>query len=150
MSISAEREWITIKQLRRKTSNQHTESNDKSDSLISATAYLTLIQRQQKQGKLQVFSVSMADIQKALSLRKNMNLTTKLSTHYHKFLKVFDCTEADKLPPLRGERVNHSIMLKQMNRKNSNILWEFLYKMSHKKLLVLRKTLTELLNKQFI
>ena len=45
VSISAEREWITIKQLGRKTPNQCTESNDKSDSLISATAYLTLIQR---------------------------------------------------------------------------------------------------------
>ena len=150
VSISAEREWITIKQLGRKTPNQCTESNDKSGSLISATAYLTLIQRQQKQGKLQVFSASMADIQKALSLRKNTDPTTKLPTHYHKFLKVFDCTEADKLPPLRGERVDHSIMLKQMNRKNSNISWELLYKMSHEELLVLRKTLTELLNKQFI
>ena len=109
-----------------------------------------LQQRQRKQRKLQVFSASMADIQKALSLRKNMNLTTKLPTHYHKFLKVFDCTEADKLLPLRGERVDHSIMLKQVNRKNSNIPWKLLYKMSHEKLLVLRKTLTELLNKQFI
>ena len=150
MSISAEREWITIKQLKRKTSNQYTESNDKSDSLISATAYLMLIQRQQKQGKLQVFSVSMTDIQKALSLRKNTDLTTKLSAHYHKYLKIFDCTEADKLSSLREERVNHSIMLKQMNRKNSNISWELLYKMSYEKLLILRKTLTELLNKQFI
>jgi hypothetical protein len=54
------------------------------------------------------------------------------------------------LPFLRREGTDHQIELKEMNEKESKVLWDSLYNMTREKLLVLHKTLTELLNKQFI
>ncbi len=56
----------------------------------------------------------------------------------------------EKLPLLREEDTDHQIELKEMNEKKSKVLWGPLYNMTKEKLLVLCKTLTELLNKQFI
>jgi hypothetical protein len=55
----------------------------------------------------------------------------------------------EKLPPLRREGTDHQIELEEwMKRVKST--WGSLYNMTREKLLVLHKTLTELLNKQFI
>jgi hypothetical protein len=51
---------------------------------------------------------------------------------------------------LREEDTDHQIKLKEVNEKESKVLWGPLYNMMREKLLVLHKTLTELLNKQFI
>jgi len=56
----------------------------------------------------------------------------------------------EKLPPLRKEDTDHQIKLEEVNEKEPKVPWGPLYNMTRKKLLVLRKTLTELLNKQFI
>jgi len=53
-------------------------------------------------------------------------------------------------PSLRGKGTDHQIELKKVNEKKSKVFWDPLYNMTKEKLLVLRKTLTELLNKQFI
>jgi len=55
-----------------------------------------------------------------------------------------------KLPFLREEDTDHWIELKEINEKELKVLWDPLYNMMREKLLVLQKTLTELLNKQFI
>jgi hypothetical protein len=54
------------------------------------------------------------------------------------------------LPLLKEEGTDHQIELEEVNEKESKVPWGSLYNMTREKLLVLRKTLTELLNKQFI
>ena len=53
----------------------------------------------------------MADIEKALTVKRLTDPRTKLPRHFYEFLDVFNRTEADKLPPLRGKGVDHSIEL---------------------------------------
>jgi hypothetical protein len=118
--------------------------------LISAAAFSLLTYRQKKRGGTEVFSASLADIKKALSVRRIADPRTKLPSHFHEFLDVFDRTEADKLPPQRGKGVDHEIELLQQDGKDPEVPWGPLYNMSRDELLVLRKTLTELLDKSFI
>jgi hypothetical protein len=118
--------------------------------LVSAAAFTLLVHRQKKQKNIQVFSASMADIEKALTVKKLTDPRTKLPSHLHRFLDIFDRTEAEKLPPLRGKGVDHDIELLQESGKDPEVPWGPLYSMSRDELLVLRKTLTELLDKQFI
>jgi len=97
-----------------------------------------------------VFSVSIINIEKVLISQKKTDLRTILSDHYHKFLDVFNHTMTEKLFFLRKEGIDHQIELKEMNEKESKVFWDSLYNMTKEKLLVLHKTLTKLLNKQFI
>lgn len=97
-----------------------------------------------------VFSASMADIDKALRVKIPTDPRTKLPRQYWDFLPAFDRTKAEELPPPRGGGVDHGIELEQTNGKNAEVPWGPMYNMSREELLVLRKTLTELLDKQFI
>ena len=55
------------------------------------------------------------------------------------------------MPPTRGIGVDHAIELKMDdNGKEKEVPWGLLYSMSRDKLLVLWKTLTDLLDKGFI
>jgi len=92
----------------------------------------------------------MIDIEKVLISQKKTDLRTILSDHYHEFLNVFNHTMTEKLPLLREEDTDHWIKLKEIDKKESKVLWDSLYNIIREKLLVLHKTLTELLNKQFI
>ncbi len=119
--------------------------------MMSAMFFTNLIQKkEEKQKKIEVFSVSMTNIEKVLTSQKKTDLRTILSDHYHEFLNVFNHTMTEKLPFLRKEDTDHQIELKEMNEKESKVPWDPLYDMTKEKLLVLHKTLTELLNKQFI
>ncbi len=119
--------------------------------MMSAMFFSNLIwKKEEKQKKIEVFSASMINIKKALTSQKKTDLRTILLSHYHEFLNVFDCTMTEKLPLLREEGTDHQIELKEVNEKESKVPWDPLYNMMRKKLLVLHKTLTELLNKQFI
>jgi len=119
--------------------------------MMSATFFTNLIQKkEEKQKEIEVFSVSMINIEKALTSQKKTDLRTILSDHYHEFLDVFNHMMTEKLPPLRKEGTDHQIKLEEVNEKESKVPWGPLYNMTRKKLLVLCKTLTELLNKQFI
>ena len=75
----------------------------------------------------------------------------KLLTHYFEFLNVFDQTKVSKLSSVWDSNKNHKIEL-ILNEKNQtlNSFWDSLYSMSHDELLILRKILTDLLNKRFI
>jgi len=91
--------------------------------MMSATFFTNLIQKkEEKQKKIEVFSVSMADIEKALTSQKKTDLRTILSDHYHEFLNVFDHMMTEKLPPLRGEGTDHQIELKEVNEKELKVL----------------------------
>ncbi len=118
---------------------------------VSSIIFTNLVQKkEEKQKKIEVFSVSIIDIKKALTSQKKTDLRTILFNHYHEFLDVFDHTMTEKLSFLREEGTDHQIELKEIDEKESKVFWGSLYNMTREKLLVLWKTLTELLNKQFI
>ena len=117
--------------------------------LVSAASWT--MTRNRKGGKTQVFAASMADINKALKVKAYTDPKEKLPSHYHQYLDVFDRKASDKLPPFRGSAVDHRIDLeKDENGKDPEVPWGPLYSMSKDELLVLRKTLSELLDKGFI
>ncbi len=119
--------------------------------MMSAMSFTNLIWKKgEKQKKIEMFLISMINIEKALTSQKKTDSRTILSDHYHEFLDVFDHTMTEKLPPLRKEGTDHQIELEGVNEKESKVPWDPLYNMTREKLLVLHKTLTELLNKQFI
>jgi len=94
-----------------------------------------------------VFSISIANIEKALIVQKETNPYTKLLEYYSKFLSIFNYLEAEKLLPLHGPRTDYTIKLEKVNRKEPAVPWGPLYNMSRDELIVLRKTLIGLLNK---
>ena len=90
--------------------------------MVSATFFTNLVQKkEEKQKKIEVFSASMTDIEKALTSQKKTDLRTILSDHYHEFLDVFNHTMTEKLPPLRGEGTDHQIKLKEVNEKEPKV-----------------------------
>jgi len=115
---------------------------------VSATSFMMI--RKRKSQKAQVFAASMADINKALRVKRKTEPATKLPAHFYDLLKAFDPKEAEKLPPHRGAGVDHAIKLEEVEGKKAEAPWGPLYSMSRDELLVLRKTLTELLDKGFI
>ena len=93
----------------------------------------------------QVFSVSLRDIEQVLKPKKHVDPATLLPAQYHKFLEIFSKNDADKLPPLRPQ-VDHKIKMEPGTQAPSGPL----YSMSREELEVLKKYLTENLNKGFI
>jgi len=90
--------------------------------MMSAMFFMNLVQKKEaKQKKIEVFSTSMTDIEKALTSQKKTDLRIILSDHYHEFLDVFNCMMTKKLPPLREEDTDHQIELEEMNEKESKV-----------------------------
>jgi len=150
--LNADRAFLTVEFT--ETIIQNKEASAESEFnhvMMFATSFTNLIwKKEEKQKKIEVFLISMTDIEKALTSQKKTDLRTILSDHYHKFLNVFDHTMTEKLPLLREEGTDHWIELEKIDEKEPKVPWGSLYNMMREKLLVLRKTLTELLNKQFI
>jgi len=121
--LNADEVFLTIEFT--KTIVQNREASVKSKFnhvMMSAMFFTNLIQKkEEKQKKIEVFSVSMINIEKVLISQKKTDLRTILFDHYHEFLNVFDCTMTEKLPPLREEGTNHQIELKEMNEKESKV-----------------------------
>ncbi|ERF69052.1 hypothetical protein EPUS_08402 [Endocarpon pusillum Z07020] len=89
---------------------------------VSAAAFTALSRRTKKKkqdGAVQIFAASIKDIKKALRLKTTTDPRTKLPIQYHEFLDVFDKKEADKLPPIRGNGVDHKIELVQQDGKKA-------------------------------
>lgn len=121
---------------------------------ISAKAF-EMWRRHKRRGNeknIQIFAASLKDIEKALQVKTHTDPRTKLPGHYHEFLKAFDRKEADKLPPFRGPQVDHRIELMKSEEtgRTAEPPYGPLYSMTREELLVLRKTLSELLDKGFI
>jgi hypothetical protein len=125
---------------------------------VSAASFEFLRARKRKnspcrigQKKVEVFAASMADINKALAAKKYTDPKDKMPTHFHQWLDVADRKKAELLPPARGQGIDHSIELeKDDHGREKEVPWGPLYNMSRDELLVLRKTLTDLLDKGFI
>jgi len=80
----------------------------------------------------------MADITKALAVKKHTDPKTKLPAVYHPWLDAFDRKKADVLPPFRGPGIDHAIELeKDADGNESQAPWGPLYGMSREELLVL-------------
>jgi len=146
--------YFGLSDLRTKNTAKKLQSSTYDHRLISAAACATYIRqrRTKKEGTgVEVFSASLADIQKALSPKKVIDPRTILPEQYMDFLKLFDQKEADKLPPLRGKGVDHKIDLILDEKGNPPVVpYGPLYNMSREELLVLRRELTTLLDKGFI
>jgi len=97
--------------------------NEFNHVMMSAMFFTNLIQKkEEKQKKIEVFSVSMINIEKALTSQKKTDLRTILSDDYHKFLNVFNHMMTEKLLPLREEDTDHQIKLEEMNKKELKVL----------------------------
>lgn len=118
-------------------------------AMITAAAYQMVTARRKGRPKIEVFAASMADINKALSHTKKSDPKELLPKQYTEFMDLFDREKAKVLPPHRGA-ADHHIELEKVDGKDPDIPWGPLYNMSRDELLVLRKTLTELLDKGFI
>ena len=108
---------------------------------ISAVAFAHVAKRKDHE----VFTVSLRDVEKALSDKPVIDPSTVLPKHYHEFLPLFDKSAADKLPPHRPGS-DHEINLLPGTQPPAGPL----YGMSQNELLVLRKTLEDYLTKGFI
>ena len=80
-----------------------------------------------------------------LKPKKCVDPATLLPAQYHKFLDIFSKDDTDKLPPLHPG-VDHKIKIEPGTQALSGPL----YSMSREELEVLKKYLTENLNKSFI
>jgi len=90
---------------------------------MSVTFFTNLVQKKkEKQKNIEVFLISMTDIEKALTSQKKTNLRTILFNYYHEFLNVFNHIITEKLPFLREEDTDHQIESKEMNEKELKVL----------------------------
>ena len=64
-----------------------------------------------------MFSISIANIKKALIVRIETNPYIKLLKHYSEFLGAFNYLEAEKLLLLYSPGTNYTIKLEKVNRK---------------------------------
>ena len=97
---------------------------------------------------VQIFSVSLADIQKALTRKEYRDPAQYVSDWLMPVINAFNRQDAKTLPPHK-KRIDHEINFVE-GKTNDNVPAMPLYQMSKDQLLVLRKTLTELLNNGFI
>jgi hypothetical protein len=119
---------------------------------VSAASVGLWKRKKDKGANVEIFAASLQDIEKALRHKAYTDPRSKLPQHYHHYLEVFDRNRADQLPPLRGPQVDHRIELVDHDEKGNKVEppWGPLFNMSWEELLVLRKTLTEYLDKGFI
>jgi hypothetical protein len=94
--------------------------------------------------------VTLDDIDKALQPKEYIDLKEKLPKYYWRWLEVFSQQLAEKLPLYRLG-IDYKILLKRDRNGNEEIPpYGPLYSMNREELLYLRKTITDLLGKNFI
>ena len=78
--------------------------------------------KSKKDASIQVFLASIADINKVLAVKSKRDPKAMLPKQYYEFIDLFDPSKADKLPPLRGNRVDYKIELEKKDRKTPEVL----------------------------
>jgi hypothetical protein len=117
---------------------------------VSASSFGCLMRKSRRGDPITIFAASIADIDKMLKPKVTINPEEKLPKEHHRYLKLFSRILAERLPAHRPG-IDHKITLeKTPDGKEPDLPWGPLYSMSRGELLVLRKTLTELLDKNFI
>ena len=116
-------------------------------SMIGAAPFNRLVQHSQsrKGSGIQIFSVTLRDINIALAPKKHTNPAIKLPSDDHDFLDVFSRSDADVLPKHRP-RYDHAIKI--MESKTPT--WGPLYSMSADELKVLKTYIEKMVDKGFI
>ena len=121
---------------------------------VSAVTFQYHVRKSRKKElKLQVFAANMKDIQKALKPKTQITkqeVKQLLPTYLQPYADLFVPEEGNKLPPHRGSTVDHTIELNEVEGKIPEVPYGPLYAMSRDELLVLRRTLLDLLEKGFI
>ncbi len=107
--LNADRVFLTVKFTETIVQNRKASAESEFNHvMMSATFFTNLIQKKEKkQKKIEVFLISMTDIEKVLISQKKTDLRTILSDHYHEFLNVFNHTMTEKLPLLREKDTDH-------------------------------------------
>ena len=122
-------------------------------SQVGASTFKTIAKKSRSHPETNIFAASIADIEKALKPKVQLSLeeiTRMLPKHYKNFAQVFNPKQAATLPPHRPG-IDHEIPLEKDDTGKEKIVpWGPLYNMTHDELLVLRKELTSLLDKEFI
>jgi hypothetical protein len=122
---------------------------------VPAAVYTALAIRHKKtkDPRTSIFAASLADIEKALQPKPTLSMEQVLSLvpdYYKSEAEAWNPVAASQLPPLRPG-IDHEIQLeKDVNGRDKEVPWGPLYNMSRDELLVLRKELRSLLNKDFI
>ena len=120
---------------------------------VSRAAPATMVQlarRAETNQRISIMKVTMSDIEKALRPKKTVDPKRKLPKQYWPWLDVFSQRLADKLPEHRAG-IDHQIPLRKDEQgKEVSPPYGPLYGMNQDELLVLRKTLTDLLDKNYI
>lgn len=70
-------------------------------SMIGAAPFNMLVQPASHAQNMEIFSIPIYDIEKALASKSTTDLAKKLPTEYHDFLDVFSQANSDILPPHR-------------------------------------------------
>jgi hypothetical protein len=121
------------------------------------TKKICKISRASKKEYTQIIAISMENINKALSkldqrdpVSNSEKVRKKLPKELKGLKRCFDDDKGTAILPHRSGR-NHAIPLeKDEQRREMNVPWGPLYGISREELLVLRKTLTDLLDKGWI
>ena len=103
-----------------------------------------LVQQASHAKNMEISSISIRDMKKALVPKSTANLVKKLPIEYHDFLNIFFQANSDILPPHRS--YDHKIPLMEIITPP----WGSLYSISQDELKVLKKYLEENLSKGFI
>ena len=151
--LSPRKGCLTIKSTGIRVWNDNLRKNvNVKHAQVCSSVFIGLVRRARKQpdSGTKVFAASLKDIEKALAVKKRTDPRVKLPGHYHEHLPLFDMKIADQLPPHRPG-IDHKIEFeKDENGHEKTAPWGPLYNMSREELLLLRKTLTEYLDKNFI
>jgi hypothetical protein len=117
---------------------------------LIARPFYDLIHNETQSNRLRIGKVTLDDIEKALRPKKHDDPKDKLPRHYWRWLNVFSQQLANELPPNRPG-IDHRITLKRdQNGIEESPPYGPLYGMNKEELLYLRKTLIDLLRKNFI
>ena len=104
--LEPERLWIQSSGI--KVENVFGKNPVKLDCMqISSTGFYMQSKKVKKEKKIvEIFSASMADIDKILKMKPKINTKTIILEHYWDYLNVFDEKKANQLPPIRGFGIN--------------------------------------------
>ena len=97
-----------------------------------------------KQKGIELFSVSLKDVEKTLRPKQHTDPATKLPPELHEFFELLFHQKANKLPQYRF--YDYKIKLKKKKQPK----YDFLYSMSQGELQILKKKFDENLAKGFI
>ena len=75
---------------------------------MNAATFASLLRKSRDlEAKVRIFAAFIADINKALALKKLVDVRALLPKHYQSYYELFNPKEAVKLPPYRGLGVDY-------------------------------------------